>query len=51
VPWDPAHPYQGLGFRQVRTQPAQLKVGDGQGLLVVTEKPLADTLKAVEKPA
>jgi hypothetical protein len=51
VPWDPAHPYQGLGFRQVRTQPAQRKVGDGQGLLVVTERPLAETLKAVEKPA
>jgi 3',5'-cyclic AMP phosphodiesterase CpdA len=51
VPWDPAHPYQGLGFRQIHTQPAQRKVAEGQGLLVLSEKALADTLKAVEKPA
>ena len=51
IPWDPAHPYQGLGFRQVHTQPAQLKVTEGQGLLVLSEKPLAEAMKAAEKPA
>ena len=51
VPWDPAHPYLGLGFRQVRAQPAQVKVGEGRGLLTLTEKPLADTLKVADQPA
>jgi 3',5'-cyclic AMP phosphodiesterase CpdA len=51
IPWDPAHPYQGLGFRQVHTQPARMKVGDGQGLLELSELPLSTTLKAAVKPA
>jgi len=51
IPWDPAHPYLGLGFRQIHTQPAMLKVGEGQGLLVLSEKALADPSKAAEKPA
>jgi 3',5'-cyclic AMP phosphodiesterase CpdA len=51
VPWDPAHPYQGLGFRQVSTQSTQLKKGEGEGFLSVLEKPLADTLKTAGTPA
>ncbi len=51
IPWDPTHPYRGLGFRQVHAQPAQMKAGDGQGLLLLSEKALADTLKATGKSA
>ena len=51
LPWDPAHPYRGLGFRQIHTQPAQLKVGDGQGLFALAEKPLAESLKGAGTPA
>ncbi len=51
IPWDPAHPYLGLGFRQVRTQPGQLKAGVDKGVLEVSEKPLADTLKPAGTPA
>lgn len=45
IPWDPAHPYLGLGFRQIHAQPAQRKVGEGQGLFVLTEKALAAAVK------
>ncbi|WP_257305692.1 metallophosphoesterase [Geothrix campi] len=48
VPWDPAHPYRGLGFRQIHTQP-QLK--SGEGLQVLAEKPLAGSLKGAGAPA
>ena len=51
IPWDPAHPYQGLGFRQIHTLPAQLKVEDGHGVLVLDEKPLAASLKGAGTPA
>ena len=51
VPWDPAHPYRGLGFRQIRTQPAQQKVGDGQGIFTLAEKSLAESLKGAGTPA
>jgi hypothetical protein len=51
VPWDPAHPYLGLGFRQIHTQPAQLGTGEGQGFLAVSEKVLAESLKGAETPA
>ena len=46
IPWDPAHPYLGLGFRQVRAQPRT-----GPGGLGITEKPLAETLKPAGSPA
>ena len=45
IPWDPAHPYQGLGFRQIHTQLAQLKAKEGQGFLALSEKALAESLK------
>lgn len=51
VPWDPAHPYQGLGFRQIHAQPGQQKAGDGEGLLQVSEKALAATQKPAGTPA
>ncbi len=51
IPWDPAHPYQGLGFRQLHTQPAQLKAGDGQGFVAISEKALADAMKVAGTPA
>jgi hypothetical protein len=51
VLWDPSHPYLGLGFRQIRTQPAQLKAGEGQGFLAVTEQSLPQALKPAETPA
>jgi hypothetical protein len=51
IPWDPAHPYQGLGFRQVRTQPTQLRVGEGQGFLALSEKNLAETMTRAGTPA
>jgi 3',5'-cyclic AMP phosphodiesterase CpdA len=51
IPWDPAHPYQGLGFRQVHTLPARVKVGDGQGLLELSEVPLSTALTVAVKPA
>jgi predicted phosphodiesterase len=41
IPWDPAHPYRGLGFRQIHTQPAQLGVGEGEGFLARSERTLA----------
>jgi len=51
IPWDPAHPYLGLGFRQIQTKPALLRAGEGQGFLDLAEKPLADSLKAAGTPA
>jgi len=51
IPWDPTHPYQGLGFRQIRTQPAQLRVGEGQGFLALSEKTLAEAGKRTGTPA
>ena len=45
IPWDPAHPYQGLGFRQIHTQLAKLKAKEGQGFLALSEKALAESLK------
>lgn len=41
VPWDPARPYLGLGFRQIRAQPGRRKAGDGEGVFQVSEKALA----------
>jgi len=26
VAWDPAHPYQGLGFRQIEAEPKEIKI-------------------------
>ena len=51
IPWDPAQPYLGLGFRQIQTQPAQLKSAAGQNFLAVTEKALAESMKAIGTPA
>jgi Calcineurin-like phosphoesterase len=41
IPWDPAHPYQGLGFRQVHAQPIQLRSTEGHGFLALSERTLA----------
>jgi hypothetical protein len=43
VPWDPTHPYSGLGFRQVHAQPA--KRSAGEGMLVLSEKALGEASK------
>ena len=51
IPWDPAHPYRGLGFRQIHTQRAQLKVGEGQSFLALGELALAESLKGSGTPA
>lgn len=51
IPWDQAHPYLGLGFRQIHAQPRQRNAQNGEGLLVLAEKPLADSLKVMEKHA
>jgi len=51
VPWDPAHPYRGLGFRQIHTERAQLGVGEGQGFLALGELALAESLKGSGTPA
>ncbi|GLH74333.1 serine/threonine protein phosphatase [Geothrix limicola] len=41
VPWDPEHPYRGLGFRQIHAQPKHVK----EDQLALSEKALADSLK------
>jgi Calcineurin-like phosphoesterase len=51
IPWDAAHPYLGLGFRQIQTRSAMLKAGKAEDLLVLSEKALAASLKTVETPA
>jgi len=51
LPWDPAHPYKGLGFRQIHTQPAQLRTADGQGFLALSEMALTEKLKGTGTPA
>jgi len=51
IPWNPAHPYQGLGFREVHTQPAQLRTQEGDRFLAVSEKALAGVLKGTGTPA
>lgn len=48
VPWDPAHPYLGLGFRQIR---AQARAKTGEGLLALSEMALAETTKSAGTPA
>jgi hypothetical protein len=51
IPWDPAQPYRGLGFRQIQARPAQTRMGDGQGFVGLSEKALAEALKGTGTPA